>query len=75
MHDISEILRNLLDQYTEVSDVDQEFARMLCEDEELQADYQDWCEANGLDPKTGYQDHVDELLAQRDSIWDNLNEL
>ncbi len=74
MNDISDILRSLLDRYSMASDAEAEFASMLEQDATLKSDYDVWCEANGYDVKTGYQDYVDELMDSRDSIWINLNE-
>lgn len=74
MNDINDILRNLLDQYSNPSDVDQAFEQMLIEDDELKSDYNEWCFANGYDPKRGYKDYLDELIESRDSIWENIDE-
>ena len=74
MNDISEILRCLLDQYSQLDDVDNEFQRMISEDDELKKEYDNWCEANGYNPKTGYQDYLDELLESQDSIWENIGD-
>lgn len=74
MNDISEILRSLLDQYSEIGDIDYEFKKMISEDVALKNDYKHWCEGNGYKPKTGYLDYLDELLEQQDSIWDNIGE-
>lgn len=74
MNDISDILRTLLDQLSIASKVDAEFANMLECDDTLKGDYEEWCEANGYDLKTGYKDYIDELIDSRDSIWENLNE-
>ena len=74
MNDIPDILRALLDQYSMESVVDSEFKKMLDEDPQLMADYEEWCTSMGYDVSTGYNDFVDELVESRDSIWDNINE-
>lgn len=72
MNDIAEILRNLLDRNSQASDAEREFRSMMREDRSLKEDYKDWCEEQGYDIKTGYQDYIDELLETRDSIWDDI---
>ncbi len=72
MNDINEILRALLDRLSVASEVDRKFAQMLSESDTLKMEYETWCESNGYDEKTGYQDYVDELIEARDSIWENL---
>ena len=72
MNDIAEILRNLLDRNSQASDAEREFRSMMREDRSLKEDYKEWCEEQGYDIKTGYQDYIDELLETRDSIWDDI---
>lgn len=74
MNDISDILRTLLDQYSQVSEAERQFARMMEDDSALSEDYRTWCEENGYSVKTGYIDYIDELMDSRDSIWENLDE-
>ncbi len=74
MYDIAEILRSLLDRHSRASEAEQQFARMLDDDEQLKNDYREWCEEQDIDFKTGYRDFLDELIESRDSIWENLNE-
>lgn len=71
MYDITEILRTLLDQHSQVTIVDREFERMLANDEDLKQDYKDWCEENGYELKSGYQEYLDELIESRDSLWED----
>ena len=47
MNDISEILRALLDQFSNTGEVEREFASMMNEDPELENDYKLWCEEMG----------------------------
>lgn len=74
MNDIAEILRALLDQYSRLSEVDREFVDMMDNDPQLREDYKQWCDEYGYDVKTGYQDFLDELLANRDEIWETMDE-
>ena len=73
-YDINEILQSLLDRLSRVSEVDREFQRMIDKDPALMECYEEWCESNGYDTRTGYQDYVDELRESRDSVWDSMNE-
>ncbi len=74
MNDIADILRTLLDRNSRASEAEREFREMMREDKNLKQDYKDWCEEQGYDIKSGYQDYIDELIESRDSIWDDIDE-
>ena len=74
MNDISEILRELLDRYSNTSELDREFEWMRREDEEFEKDYVLWCDDNGYTVKDGYRDFINEIVESQDSFWDNYQE-
>jgi hypothetical protein len=74
MNDISEILRELLDRFSNTLELDQEFERMRRMDEQFEKDYAMWCEDNGYSLKDGYRDFIDEIIESQDSYWDNYQE-
>ncbi len=74
MNDITDILRELLDRYSNTPELDMEFERMMREDEEFVKDYTEWCEENGLNVKDGYRDFINEIIESQDSYWDNYQE-
>ncbi len=74
MNDISDLLRELLDRYSNTSDLDREFRRMLRDDAMLQDDYEMWCDERGYKPSTGYRDYINEIVESQDSIWDTYHE-
>ena len=74
MNDISEILRELLDRYSNTSELDREFERMRREDEEFEKDYVLWCDDNVYTVKDGYRDFINEIVESQDSFWDNYQE-
>lgn len=74
MYDISEILRELLDRYSNTSDLDYEFERMRREKEGFEDEYAVWCDENGYTVKDGYRDFINEIVESQDSIWDNYQE-
>lgn len=74
MNDISDILRTMLDRTSRISDVEREFERMMDMDDVLRSDYVQWCREMGYETKSGYKDYLDELLEQRDSIWEGFDE-
>ena len=47
MNDISDLLRELLDRYSNTLELDQEFERMRREEEGFEEEYANWCEENG----------------------------
>ena len=74
MNDISEILRALLDRYSNTSELDTEFQDMLRDDKQLKADYEQWCEELGYNVRDGYREFINEIVESQDSIWDNYRE-
>ena len=74
MNDISEILRELLDRFSNTPERDQEFERMRREVDGFNDDYVEWCEENGYSVKDGYRDFIDEIVESQDSYWDNYQE-
>lgn len=74
MDEISDVLRELLDRYSNTPELDQEFERMLRQDEEFEKDYAVWCEENGYTVKDGYRDFINEIIESQDSYWDNYQE-
>lgn len=74
MNDISELLRELLDRYSNTSELDQEFERMRREVEGFEDEYALWCEEYGYNVKDGYRDFINEIVESQDSYWDNYQE-
>lgn len=74
MNDFSEILRELLDRYSNTPELDEEFARMRREIEGFEDEYAVWCEENGYNIKDGYRDFINEIVESQDSYWDNYQE-
>lgn len=74
MNDISDILRELLDRFSNTPELDEEFDRMLRTDEEFNNEYTIWCEENGYNVKNGYREFINEIIESQDSYWDNYQE-
>jgi len=74
MTDIAELLRELLDRYSNTHRLDAEFERLLREQAGLMDEYKLWCDDNGYSLDTGYRDYVNEIVESQDSIWDNTQE-
>ena len=74
MNDISDLLRELLDRYSNTPELDQEFERMRREDEEFDKEYIIWCDENGYTVKDGYRDFINEMIESQDSYCDNYQE-
>ncbi len=74
MNEISDILRELLDRYSNTPELDEEFERMLREEEGFEQEYAVWCEDNGYTFKDGYRDYLNEIIESQDSYWDSYHE-
>ena len=74
MNDISDLLRELLDRYSNTLELDQEFERLRREKEGFEEEYANWCEENGYTIKDGYRDFINEIVESQDSYWDSYQE-
>lgn len=74
MNDITDLFRDLLVQYRSIDFAHTEFTRMLDDDEDLKAEYREWCEDNGYTEKRGFLIFCDEYMDSQDSIWETLND-
>lgn len=74
MYDISDLLRELLDRYSNTSDLDNEFRRMLRDDPNLEDEYAEWCDEHGYKKSTGFRDFINEIVESQDSFWDSYQE-
>ncbi|MBQ7690662.1 MAG: hypothetical protein IJT30_05675 [Muribaculaceae bacterium] len=74
MNDISDILRALLDKYSNTSQLDEQFHRMLDEDPVLHDEYNQWCDDQGLGRATGYREFINEIAEDQDTIWEQYQE-
>ncbi|MDE7125187.1 MAG: hypothetical protein K2O12_01725, partial [Muribaculaceae bacterium] len=52
-----------------------EFKKMTGEDENLRAEYRDWCHAVGSSEKNGFLDFCQEYMEAQESMWDYLGDL
>ena len=74
MNDISDLLRELLDRYSNTGELDREFLRMLRDDPNLRDEYEVWCDDHGYKTSTGFRDFIDEIVESQDSFWDTYHE-
>ncbi|MBQ9217745.1 MAG: hypothetical protein IJ724_13730 [Muribaculaceae bacterium] len=74
MNDISDLLRELLDRYSNTGELDREFRRMLRDDPNLRDEYEVWCDDHGYKTSTGFRDFIDEIVESQDSFWDTYHE-
>lgn len=74
MNDITEFFHNLLSQYGSIDIANAELKKLLAEDDNLAAEYSEWCAAVGSSEKMGFLDFCEELLDDQQSIYDNLND-
>ena len=74
MYDISDLLRELFDRYGNTSELDKRFKQMLGEDAQLNADYKEWCDAQGYRSATGHREFIEEFDDSRDLVWDDYKE-
>lgn len=51
-----------------------EFRRMLLDDDELHAEYHEWCVDNDHTERRGFLDFAEEFIANQNSVWDSFKD-
>ncbi len=74
MDDIENYFRDLLEQHRSIDIADAEFKKALAEDEELKAQYSDWCHAVGSTERLGFRDFAQEYKESMDEVWQALTD-
>ncbi len=75
MNDLTQLFTDLLSQHDGSVDIaNAEFKKMLGEDDELRAEYRDWCHTVGSSEKNGFLDFCQEYIENQDSLWEYLGD-
>ena len=74
MEDISDYFISLLQEHRSVDIAEAEFKRAIAEDDELRAEYRQWCHEVGNSEKYGFVDFCKEYLEDQDQVWQSLSE-
>lgn len=74
MEDITRLFVDILHQADSVDVAESEFKKMLGADDQLHKQYREWCHEVGSSERKGFLDFCEEYLADRESVWDNLND-
>lgn len=74
MDDIENYFRDLLAQHRSIDIADAEFKKALAEDDELKAQYRDWCHAVGSSERLGFRDFAEEYKDSLDEVWETLQD-
>ena len=70
----TQLLINLIEEHHGSDLAEAEFKRILADDTELRDQYREWCDERGYAMRNGFRDFADEYSAERDSIWDTLED-
>ena len=70
----TQFLINLIEELHGSDLAEAEFKRILADDTELRDQYREWCDERGYAMRNGFRDFADEYSAERDSIWDTLED-
>lgn len=71
---ITDFFNRLIDQSGSYDVASREFKRIIAEDAELNEQYVEWCESEGLSPRSGFDTYCIESRSDLDSVWDSLND-
>ena len=71
---IEDFFNQLISQSGSYDIASAEFKRIIADDEELNQEYIQWCEAQGLSPREGFDAFCNEYRSGMDSIWDTLSD-
>lgn len=71
---ITDFFNRLIHQSGSYDIASYEFKRIIAEDAELNEQYVEWCESEGLSPRNGFDTYCNESRSDLDSVWDSLND-
>lgn len=74
MNDITNVFNSLLEQYGSIDIAENEFKKLISEDENLLEEYREWCHAVGSSEKKGFLDYCEEYKQSQDSVWESLKD-
>lgn len=74
MNDITQLFNSLLAQYGSIDIAENEFKKMIAEDDILKEEYEEWCHAVGSSEKNGFLDYCEDYMRSQDSVWESLND-
>ena len=74
MNDITQIFNSLIEQYGSIDIANNEFKKMIAENENILEEYSEWCHAVGSSEKRGFLDYCDEYKKSQDSVWESLKD-
>lgn len=74
MNDITQVFNSLLEQYGSIDIAENEFKKMIVEDETLRYEYEEWCHVVGSSEKKGFLDYCEEYKRNQDSVWESLKD-
>lgn len=74
MEDLTDYFISVIKQSGSIDIAESEFKRAISDDDDLRAEYREWCHQVGSSEKRGFLDFCDEYLASQDSVWDTLSD-
>ena len=72
--DITQLFNSLLEQYGSIDIAENEFKKMIAEDDFLREEYEEWCHTVGSSEKKGFLDYCEEYKSNQDSVWETLKD-
>ena len=70
----TQFIINLIEEHHGSDLAEAEFKRILADDTELRDQYREWSDERAKAMRNGFRDFADEYSAERDSIWDSLED-
>ncbi|MBD5234179.1 MAG: hypothetical protein HDS65_08395 [Bacteroidales bacterium] len=74
MDDIKDLFISIIEEAPGIDIADSEFKKMLIDDPELRRKYKEYCREQGTSERNGFVEFCEEYCADRNSIWDSLND-
>ena len=74
MTDFNELIENIIHQSGAIDIAEEEFKRMLADDNDLRHEYKDWCEDMGYSERSGFSDYAEEYISNCEEKWDSLTD-
>lgn len=74
MADITQYFTQLIEQSRSLDIAEAEFKRCIADDEELRAEYREWCASIGTTERYGFREYCEEYMESQEDIWNSLRD-
>lgn len=74
MKNITDLFISIIEEAPGIDIAESEFKRSLIDDPDLRRQYKEYCREQGTSERNGFIEFCEEYCADRNSVWDSLND-